>query len=284
MKLLKERSGHMSNAFIIAEAGSTWRDGVKPRLHLAKAMKCIRIAKACGADAVKFQWTSAPGLMAARRHVTNVGAYHFLAWPQKWLKLLAAECEEVGIEFMCTVFLVADVPTIAPFVKRFKIASLEAMDLELFDACEQQRKPIMMSCGAMSYEELEGVVSSIGSCATEIKLLHCVAAYPAPINQMNLGVFRSRHGSPFTALNGLSDHSGDLLTGALAVACGAEIVEVHLRLDETRPENPDYAHSHSPAGLKQYIAAIRKAELMLGDGIKKVEERERPMLAHRVTA
>jgi N-acetylneuraminate synthase len=269
--------------FVIAEAGSTWRIGAKQKLHLAYAKKCIRTAKAAGADCVKFQWCSQPGLMAERRHIHNVGAYNLLAWPVEWLPLLAAECEEAGIEFLCTVFIPADVPTIAPFVKRFKIASLEAMDLELFEACEQQRKPIILSCGAMSYEDLGGVVSSVGSCEQDIKLLHCVAAYPAPINQMNLGVFRSVHGSPFSAMSGLSDHSGDPLTGALAVACGAEIVEVHFRLDETRADNPDFQHSHSPKGLASYISNIRKAERMLGDGIKKVEACEAPLLQHRVT-
>ena len=117
------------------------------------------------------------------------------------------------------------------------------------------------------------------------KILLCTSSYPAPLNTLNLNVLHTHlacAGNP-KVFHGLSDHSGDLLTGALAVACGAEIVEVHMRLDETRPENPDYVHSHSPAGLKQYIAAIRKAELMLGDGIKKIEQSEEPMLKHRVT-
>jgi N,N'-diacetyllegionaminate synthase len=75
-----------------------------------------------------------------------------------------------------------------------------------------------------------------------------------------------------------------VLTGALAVACGATIVEVHFRLDETRKDNPDFAHSLSPGNLTTYIANIRKAERMLGDGVKKVEASEVPMLQHRVTA
>ena len=267
----------MLRTFIIAESGSTWRDGTTTRHHLAKALKCIRIAKSAGADCCKFQWTSAPGLMAERRHVTNVGAYHMLAWPAKWLPILAAECEAVGIEFMCSVFLACDVPTIAPFVKRFKIASLEAFDGSFCQACIDTWKPVIISVGACGWQEAATkFFPREGWSWNGIKVLHCVAAYPAPVNQMNLDVIKNGY-------DGLSDHSGDLLTGALAVACGAEIIEVHFRLDETRPENPDYVHSHSPAGLKQYITAIRKAELMLGDGIKKIEQSEEPMLKHRVT-
>ena len=267
--------------FVIAEAGSTWRIGAKQKLHLAYAKKCIRVAKAAGADCVKFQWCSQPGLMAERRHMKNVGAYSLLAWPAEWLPSLAAECEEAGIEFLCTVFIPADVPCIAPFVRRFKIASLEAMDLELFEACERHQKPIILSTGALDHATLCDLDSQVGSNAYGVKLLQCTAAYPCPLNHLNLAMLKP---GKFRMVHGLSDHSGDVMTGALAVACGAEIIEVHFRLDETRADNPDYVHSHPPAGLKQYIANIRKAELMLGDGMKKIEACEVDMVKHRVTA
>ena len=271
----------MVKTFVIAECANTWRIGTKSARHIEYAKKCILIAKRAGADAVKFQWTSDTRKMEQRRKVPD-GTYTMLAWPQAWLNVFAAECERVGIEFMCSVFLPKDVATIAPFVKQFKIASLEASDFELFDACEFLHKPIIVSCGAMDYDELDAMVSSVGSCDVPVALLHCVASYPAPIDQMNLGALRSRHGSPFTGLSGLSDHSGDILTGALAVACGAEIIEVHFRLDETRKDNADFDHSHDPWSLGEYIAAIRKAELMLGDGVKKIEECERAIIPHRV--
>ena len=266
--------------FVIAEAGSTWRIGAKQKLHLAYAKKCIRVAKAAGADCVKFQWCSQPGLMAERRHMKNVGAYSLLAWPAEWLPSLAAECEEAGIEFLCTVFIPADVPCIAPFVRRFKIASLEAMDLELFEACERHQKPIILSTGALDHATLCDLDSQVGSNAYGVKLLQCTAAYPCPLNHLNLAMLKP---GKFRMVHGLSDHSGDVMTGALAVACGAEIIEVHFRLDETRADNPDFQHSHIPKGLASYISNIRKAERMLGDGIKKVEACEAPMLQHRVT-
>jgi N-acetylneuraminate synthase len=273
----------MVKTFVIAECANTWRIGTKSARHIEYAKKCILIAKRAGADAVKFQWTSDTRKMEQRRKVPD-GTYTMLAWPQAWLNVFAAECERVGIEFMCSVFLPKDVATIAPFVKQFKIASLEASDFELFDACEFLHKPIIVSCGAMEYDELDAMVSSVASCDVPVSLLHCVASYPAPIDQMNLGVFRSRHGSPFTGFSGLSDHSGDVLTGALAVACGAEIIEVHFRLDETRKDNADFAHSHDPWSLGEYIAAIRKAELMLGDGVKCVQPSEQAIRVHRVVS
>ena len=256
--------------FIIAEAGSTWRIGKNQIRHLAYACEAIRVAKDCGADACKFQWTSDPAMMEQRRKVP-VGSYEILAWPKKWLRVLAAECEDAGIEFMCTVFLVKDVPMIAPLVKRFKVASLEADDKVLIETCRQYGKPIIVSSGCSDHCQPKDIIT-----------LQCTAAYPAPLAALNLDVLRDEpfeSGSPF---DGLSDHSGDTLTGALAVACGAEIVEVHFRLFDTPTDNPDYKHSHDAASLKQYIANIRKAELMLGDGVKKVEKCEEPMLKHRV--
>jgi len=269
----------MSKTFIIAEAGSSWQIGLRQSGRLAHAIKCIKVAKHCGADACKFQWTSQPTEMAKRRHMTNPGAYAHLAWPEKWLHILAAECEQESIEFMCTVFLPVDVETIAPLVKRLKVASLEAGSKTFCQVCVDTKKPVLISTGAAFMETFRDRHANLGwSSWGNVKVLHCIAAYPAPIEQMNLSCILRQ------GMHGLSDHSGDLLTGALAVAAGAEIIEVHFRLWNTPQANPDYKHSHDPHGLGDYIDNIRKAELMLGDGVKKVEDCERPMLKHLVTA
>jgi N,N'-diacetyllegionaminate synthase len=271
--------------FVIAEAANTWRIGRVDEQHLRYARKAIVTAKAAGADAVKFQWTSDPTLMAERRTVLS-DTYTILAWPAAWLPLLAKECERVDIEFMCSVFLAKDVATIAPFVQRFKVASLECQDEALVAEMEQHR--ITTVRGPIPYKPSPGayikpIYVSVGAAERSATpaygaLLHCCCAYPAPLSQMNLAVLR-RHD-----YHGLSDHTGDVLTGAVAVGAGAEIIEVHFRLDETRKDNPDYLHSHSPNRLVEYIMNVRKAEIMLGDGVKKIEECEKPLLKHRVHA
>lgn len=261
--------------FVIAESASSWRIGKQSHRHLADAKLCIHIAKDCGADAIKFQWVSDPRLMERRRHVPK-GTYDILAWPEEWLRELAAECEEIGIEFMCTVFVPQDVATIASLVKRFKVASLEACDHAFVDAIAEQGKPVLISTGALDREQVSELMDH-PPYWERCQYLLCTAGYPTPLAQLNLSILKDS-----LAFNGLSDHSGDVLTGALAVACGAEIIEVHFRLDRTPNDNPDYPHSHSPEKLKTYIANIRKAELTLGDGMKKVEECERALLSHRV--
>ncbi len=260
--------------FVIAEAGSTWRTG-KAQRHLGYAKEAIWVAQRAGADAVKFQWTSNPGHMEHRRTV-RPGTYEILAWPQEWLERLRTECGHAGIEFMCTVYLPQDVPIVAPFIQRFKIASLEAQDRELFDAHKPYGKPVIISTGCMTDDELSNYWVKTECATLSRKFLHCAAAYPPPVEHLNL-LALNRH-----CISGLSDHSCDVLTGALAVAAGAKIVEVHFRIDGSRHGNPDYDHSLSPSQLKEYIANIRKAEIMLGDGQKKIEPCEHNMLTHRV--
>lgn len=271
----------MGKTFVIAEAACTWHIGTSTIKHLSKMLKCIHIAKEAGADACKFQWTSAPAEMAQRRNISNVGTYHRLAWPKEWFPILAAECEDHGIEFMCSVYLERDIETVRPFINRLKVASLEAHDGKFCQSCIDADKQVIISVMGGERRDIDKFFPEKTMQWTNIKLLHCIAGYPAPVAQLNLKCLNAKFVRTF---DGLSDHSGDLLTGAIAVGAGVEIVEVHFRLDETRKDNPDYPHSHPPNGLKQYIANIRKAELMMGDGVKKIEDCERPLVKHRVTA
>jgi N,N'-diacetyllegionaminate synthase len=275
--------------FVIAEAANTWRIGRVDDQHLRYARKAIVTAKAAGADAVKFQWTSDPQLMAERRKVLP-DTYSILAWPAAWLPLLAKECERVDIEFMCSCFLAKDVATIAPYVQRFKIASLEAQDTELRTAMLGHGKPVIVSTGAHTWEAFGWAFQYDEEV---VQFLQCTCAYPAPLSTVNLQGMKNwyaNEGNRFGNTQeriafhmiGLSDHTGDTLTGAVAVGAGAQIIECHFRLDETLKNNPDYNHSHSPNSFVEYVMNIRKAEVMMGDGIKKVEECERPLLKHRV--
>lgn len=250
--------------FIIAEIGSAWRFGEQ---HRQNAHDAIDIAKKAGADAIKFQWVSNPRKMEQRRNVPE-GSYNILAWPVEWIGEFECYARHREIEFMCTVFLPEDVAVLNPYVKRWKVASLECEDEELFYTMGSTTKLVIISTGAMGFTMVPPLLSAA--------MLHCTVAYPAPLEQLNLNAIKG--------FSGYSDHSGEELTGALAVACGAEIIEVHFMLDKTPIDNPDSQHSHTPGGLKYYIINIRKAELMLGDGVKKVEQCEEWALKHKVKA
>jgi len=258
----------MNHTFVIAEFGSSHDN------QWGRMVDGILAAKRAGADAFKTQFWSDPVRLAARRNAGDyLDVYRKYQVPIEWLPLLKAQCDHAGIEFMCTVYLPEDIPVIAPFVKRFKVASFEAGDETFVRAHIEYQKPLIVSTGLQDANKYECVVGPY-----PIDFLHCVSAYPTPLDQANLGVLRDR------AYSGYSDHTHFLGTGGLAVAVGARILEVHFRLDDTDPNNPDYGTALTPFELGVYVTFVRRAERMLGDGVKKPQACEAEMSKYRVRA
>lgn len=245
---------------MIVEAGSC-HDG-----DLGKAMRLIDEAKAAGADCVKFQyWSSAERLAERRRAPAYLDIYAKYQVPTWWLSLLKQRCDRMGLEFMCTTYLPEDIETVTPFVKRFKISSFEAPDVLFVEAHRRYDREILVSVGMN------------GPIWAGVRSLHCVSAYPAPIGDLNLAAIRYR------GLSGFSDHSGDPRVGGWAVAAGAQIIEVHAKLDETDKANPDGGpHAFNPWALEQYIRWIRDADSAIGDGMPGLQPSELAMSAYQV--
>lgn len=263
------------SVYVIGEAAAC-HDG-----DLEKAKALVRIAKAAGCDAVKFQWTHRPALMAFRRHIKNQKAYDYLCKPVGWHVVLSGLAHEIGLEYLCTVFTPEDIPVIANFVDKFKVASLESFDYEFLKAHEPYEKEIIVSSGCHDEESLRQLLRWKGARITEsyanYSILHCVAGYPCPIEDVNL------QWMTHWPLDGLSDHTGDVITGALAALVGADIIEVHMRLFETSTQNPDYFHSHNPDSLESYVSNIRKAEqIMQDEDVRRVLPCEAGLVPHRV--
>jgi N,N'-diacetyllegionaminate synthase len=256
----------VGRTFIIAEAGSC-HDG-----SLEKALRLVGIAAARLADAVKFQFWSSAEALAERRHAPEyVETYERYQLPAEWLPELKARADALGIEFMCTTYLPGDIATVAPFVRRFKVASFELGDGAFLAAHERFGKPVIASTGMASDDE-----AYYRPAVPRFDVLHCVSAYPAPIEDLNLSLLT---GPPFT---GFSDHSRHLLAGAIAVACGARILEVHFRASDTDPDNPDFLTAFSAFELHEYIQNVRDAERMLGDRRKRLMPSEVAMARYRV--
>lgn len=267
----------MARTLVIAEVGST-HDREYPKAH-----SLVSIARHCGADIVKFQFWSSAHRLADRRRVPVEyrDIYTRYAIPESWLFALKFRADADGIEFMCSTYLPEDVAVVAPFVKRFKIASFEAMD----QAFASAHKPFI---DAGTHQ----VIVSLGMGASAshwwghpaVDRLHCVSAYPAPAEALNLSVLRGR--GDVDDVEGFSDHSDPALTwtGALAVAAGASIVEAHLKLEETDPANPDAPHAMTPRQFTEYVRHIRFAETCLGDGVRQLQACEREMANYRVNS
>jgi len=260
------------SVLVIAEPGCTHEGSYE------KLVQLLETAAACGANVFKPQWVSDPVAMCERRHIGPEHekrayyerAYGWLKFPVDWHADLRDRCKLLGMQYACTVFLTQDVATIAPFVDYLKISSFEANDEELSRAWWPHRRRVILSTG------MQG--AGLGLMPVPFGLLHCVTSYPSPPSAMNLRVFDDSN----YEYNGLSDHSRHLLTGSLAVALGAEIIETHYRLDACDPNNPDHAVAFTPAEFTQYVKNIRDAELMLGDGVKRVQPCEAWALPYRV--
>jgi sialic acid synthase SpsE len=265
----------MSQTYIIAEVGSThMRDRNMVRAHVANA-------KAAGADAVKFQWTSdAKAICERRRAPEYLDAYKLIEFPGTWLNEIAFMAHETRLDFMCTVYLPKDIEAVAPLVKQFKIASFEARDTVFIRAHDRfPGTPILLSTGMLDIHDVASAVAQVGNLGG---VLHCVSAYPTPPRDVHLDAIYQLRRMLAPVPVGFSDHTRLRTTGGLAVAAGAEIIEVHARLEDTPSTNADYAVAHDPQSLAEYVQFIRHAEAMVGHGVKRLQECEQPMVPYQV--
>jgi pseudaminic acid synthase len=162
-------------------------------------------------------------------------------------------------------------------VAAHKVASFELVDIPLIQKMARTGKPLIMSTGMANVEEIEEALQSAREAgATQLALLKCTSAYPAPAEQMNLRTIPEmarRFGVPV----GLSDHTMGIAVPVAAVALGACIIEKHLTLSRSVP-GPDSAFSLEPHEFKAMVDAVRTAEKALGEvhfGLSEKEEASR---------
>jgi N,N'-diacetyllegionaminate synthase len=245
--------------YIIAEAGSC-HEG-----DLERANELVFLAARAGADAVKFQYWSSPARMRERRHMEG-DAYTRGSIEAEWFKTLWMQAKSHGLHFLCTAYLPEDIPLVERWVDAFKVSSFEATR-KFVDLLRPYGKTIYVSMGMGGLRGAPPVDSNI-------EYLHCVSAYPCPVEEADVGAVQYR--------DGYSDHTRNVLTGAVAVGAGARVLEVHFRLDDTSPDCPDYCVSLSPEELRTYIANARLAQVLRGDGAPRVMPSEAGNVKHRV--
>jgi sialic acid synthase SpsE len=268
------------HTFIIAEAGSNWRMGTMERdLKMAKIL--IDIASESGADAIKFQTYKAETVYVPNagnsNYLSDAGIkesitkiFQDLSMPYEMIPILAEYCKEKEIQFMSTSFSLADIRAIDPFVEIHKIASYEITHLPLIEFVAKTKKPLILSTGASTLEEIEFAVNYFyQKGGTKIYLMQTTAKYPAPLSTLNLKTISTLI-DHFKIKVGLSDHSRDPIIGPVsAVALGAKIIEKHFTLDNKLP-GPDHFFALMPNELKIMVQSIRGCEKSLGSGIKVV--------------
>ena len=250
--------------FIIAEVGSNWRT-------LEDCANSISQAKACGADAVKFQAYDHQALYGCPdpvpkggvgwvRYGAANGGYGTMkpssvrdsSLPLEWLPKLKEKADAVGIEFMCSAFSTELLGAVDPHVNIHKLASAEMCHVGMLKKLREIGKPVIVSTGAQHIEDIQRAVTILGG--TPKVFMYCVAAYPARLIDFFAMISlqeRSRE------MVGFSDHSTDaLVIPSVAVANGAVAIEKHVNF--VGATGPDAPHSLTGDEFKAMVKDLRR--------------------------
>ena len=261
-------------AYLIGEIGINHNGSV----DIAKNL--ISVAKNAGFNGVKFQKRTVEVVYTEKELVTprenpfgatNGDLKRGLEFGLTQYQEIDEYCREIGIAWFASCWDEGSVDFIDQFaVPCYKIASASLTDDALLRYTRSKGKPIMLSTGMSTYEEVDHAVEILGK--DDLILVHTCSAYPSHYPELNLrviGEMKKRYGLPV----GYSGHETGIPSSVAAVALGACVVERHITLDRSM-WGSDQAASLEPSGISRLSRDIRLVETSLGDGIKRVEERE----------
>ena len=237
---------------------------------LDRALAFVDAAADCGCDAVKFQLFQIDKMFAPEILSQSPKHRARRQWelPVAHLAPLAERCKARGIQFSCTPFYLDAVHELRPFVDFYKIASYELLVTPLLQACAATGKPVVLSTGMATMDEISTAANTLKSAGAEdITLLHCVSAYPTPVEESNLSAIAAIREATGCAV-GWSDHTRKPSVIERAVHhWDASAVEFHLDLDGNGAE---YAAGHCwlPEEIAPVIARIRESTAADGFGFK----------------
>jgi N-acetylneuraminate synthase len=264
--------------FIVAEIGINHNGDI----DLAKRL--ISVAVAAGCDAVKFQKRtvdvvySTEELAKPRENpfgATNGDLKYALEFEQEEYEEINAFCRSVKMTWFASPWDEGSVDFLEQFhIPVYKVASASLTDDHLLRHVRRTGKPIILSTGMSTYDEIDHAVSVLGK--EDLILMHATSTYPANYDELNLRAIptmKARYGVPI----GYSGHETGIPSSVCAASLGACCVERHITLDRAM-WGSDQAASLEPNGITRLVRDIRLWESSKGDGIKRVYEREMPII------
>lgn len=277
--------GEGKRTIFIAEIASNF-DG-----DLSRAKDLIFAAKEAGADVAKFQHYSAETLVSDYGFKNlKINNSHQKFWKKSvfqtykkaslspnWTLELYEACKKAKIIFMTSPYSIELVNYVDRFVPAFKIGSGDITWHEEIEYIAKKKKPVLLATGASSLDEVIAAVNIISKHNKKLVLMQCNTNYTNSIqnlNYLNLKTLRTFKSIFPGIITGLSDHTQNDQVVLAAVALGAKVIERHFT-DSTSREGPDHSFSTDVVSWKKMISKVRDLEIMLGDGIKRLENNEK---------
>ena len=238
--------------------------------NLDTALQIVRESAKAGADCVKIQTYTADSITidCDNEYFQIHGGlwdgyklydlYNDASTPYEWHKTIKEECEKCGIDFLSTPFDFGAVDFLEELgIEAYKIASFELNDTPLIEYAASKGKPMIMSCGMASLEDIQEAVDICKRVGNDkIILLKCCSEYPAKWEDMHLGNIPDMK-SRFGVHVGLSDHSFGSLGAVVAVSLGAQVIEKHVKIDGI--DSPDSAFSMNIEQFAQMVLDVHNA-------------------------
>ena len=270
-----------SDTYVVAEIGNNHQG------KLGQALKMMRVAKDCGANAVKFQKRNnitlytQQALDAPYTGPQSFGATYGehrealeLNTSDMWV--LFDEGRKIGIDVFCTVFdETSAMEMLRLEAPAYKIASGQMMDKPLLDMVAKFGKPMIISTGGWSLGDVIEILGWVLPVNPQVVLLQCTAEYPARWDHLNLSVIpklKKLVGEHLPV--GWSGHDNGIAMAVAARALGAKLIEKHFTLDRTS-QGTDHAMSLEPQGLAKMVRDLRRFGQAIGDGRKRPWPEER---------
>ena len=263
-------------AYIIGEIG------INHNGDIDVAKKLMEVAKNAGADAVKFQKRT-PELCVPEHqrnqmrdtpwgYITYLDYRYKVEFDEEDYAEIDRFAKEIGIDWFASSW---DIPSL-DFIERFnppahKLPSALLTDLELLRAYRATGKPLIVSTGMSTLNEIKAALEIIGE--ENLILCHTTSSYPCPPEELNLRMIQTLRDMTSICPIGYSGHEVGLVPSAVAVAMGACLVERHITLDRAM-WGSDQSASVEPQGLASLVKYIRVTERSLGDGVKRVYDSE----------
>jgi len=265
------------SVFIIAEIGNN-HEG-----DFLLAQDMIYAAAEAGVHAVKFQ-TIIPERLVAKSQLERIAQLRQFAFSPDQFAELAGTANKVGVEFLSTPFTPEVIPWLNELVIAFKVASGDNNYLALLREIASTGKPVLLSTGMSTLDDVKWAIEIIKTTwqnkgkHADLLLLHCVSAYPTPVEQANLAAIQTlSHATGYPV--GYSDHTLGIEACVVAVCLGARVIEKHFTLCKSQSNFRDHALSADPSEMATLVKRVQEVQQLLGDGVKRIQEVEIPTIS-----